>query len=247
MMLREPVGIVRPRRLAVGKHAGSLSRFEPYQLLGHLFRAVIGDLDAAVLEDVIVGNVRNSVGNIGRVSALEGGVPVGVPAMTVDRQCASGLEALVLAAAKINAGLADRVLVGGVESASRCPWFMEKTARPYAYAEPRPYTIRLSTPEIGDPTMGETAEILADEYSITREEMDAFAEESHRRAAAAVDAGAFREEIVPIELPSRKGDPEHFVVDETIRPETNREPLAKLPPVFRKNGRVTAGELIAVE
>jgi len=241
MMLREPVGIVHPRRLAVGRHAGVLAEFEPYQLLGHLFREMVNETDRTSLGDVVVGNVRNSVGNIARVAALDAGIPVEVPAMTVDRQCASGLEALVLAASKINASLADTVLVGGVESASRCPWFMEKTTRPYAYAEPRPYPIRLSTPEIGDPPMGETAEILADTYSIPREEMDAFAAESQRRAAAAAEMGTFDEEIVPIEIPRRKGSPLVHTTDETIRPGTEAASLAKLPPVFRKDGRVTAG------
>lgn len=241
MMLREPVGIVHPRRLAVGRLAGALADFEAYQLLGHLFRALIRETGRRSFDDVVVGNVRNSIGNVARVAALDAGLDVRVPAMTVDRQCASGLEALALAAAKINAGLAESVLVGGVESASRCPWFMEKTPRPYSYAEPRPYPIRLSTPEVGDPPMGETAEILADEYDVTREEMDAFAAESHRRAAAAAESGAFSDEIVPVEIPRRKGPPLEHTTDETVRGETSVEALAKLPPAFRKDGRVTAG------
>jgi len=241
MMLREPVAIVHPRRLAVGKLAGALAGFEAYELLGSLFRAVISETGRDSFDDVIVGNVRNSIGNVGRVAALDAGIPVDVPAMTVDRQCASGLEALVLAASKINASLADSVLVGGVESASRCPWFMEKTPRAYSYAEPRPYPIRLSTPEIGDPPMGETAEILAGEFEIPREEMDQFAAESHRRAAEATESGAFADEIAPLAIPQRKGDPLQHVIDETVRAGTNAGSLAKLPPVFRKDGRVTAG------
>lgn len=241
MMFREPVGIIHPRRLAVGKLAGALAGLEAYQLLGHLFREVIGGAGDGSVDEVIAGNVRNSIGNVTRVSALEAGIPVEIPAMTVDRQCASGLEALVVAAAKINASLADTVLVGGVESASRCPWFMEKTSRAWSYAEPRPYPIRMSTPEVGDPPMGETAEILADEFGVTRKEMDEFAAESHRRAAEADEAGLFGEEIVPLEIPQRKGEPYRHVTDETVRAETNVDALSKLPPVFRKDGRVTAG------
>lgn len=241
MMLREPVGIVHPRRLPVGRHGGILAGFEAYELLGRLFRSIVEGSQQDSFDDVIVGSVRNSIGNVARVASLEAGLSVDLPAMTVDRQCASGLEALVLAAAKIDASLAERVLVGGVESASRCPWFMEKTTRSYAYAEPRPYPIRLATPEVGDPPMGETAEILADEFMITREEMDAFAAESHRRAAEATERGAFAGEIVPVTIPQRKGAPLSVTTDETIRPETSAAGLAKLPPVFRKDGRVTAG------
>ncbi|MBW3670656.1 MAG: thiolase family protein [Acidobacteria bacterium] len=241
MMFREPVGIVHPRRLAVGKLAGALAGLEAYQLLGHLFREVVRGAGDGSIGEVIAGNVRNSIGNVTRVSALEAGIPVEIPAMTVDRQCASGLEALVVATAKINASLAETVLVGGVESASRCPWFMEKTSRAWSYAEPRPYPIRMSTPEIGDPPMGETAEILADEFGVTREEMDEFAAESHRRAAEANEAGRFSEEIVPLEIPQRKGEPYRHVTDETVRADTTVDALKKLPPVFRKEGRVTAG------
>jgi acetyl-CoA C-acetyltransferase len=241
MMLREPVGIVFPRRLASGKMGGALAEQEPHSLLGHLFRTIARESGRSSFDDVIAGSVRNSLGNVARVAALDGGLPVELPAMTVDRQCASGLEALTLAASKINAGLAHRVLVGGVESATRCPWFMEKTPRAYSWSEPRPYPIRLSTLEVGDPPMGETAEILADDYAIAREEMDAFAAESHRRAAQAGDDGAFAAEIVPLELPQRKGPPLRHDTDETVRGGTTPEALAKLPPVFRREGRVTAG------
>jgi acetyl-CoA C-acetyltransferase len=217
-----------------------MATLEPHQILGPLFTRIREERQTEI-EDVIVGSVRNSLGNVGRVAALEAGVPVDVPAMTVDRQCASSLEALATASAKINAGLVDRVLVGGVESASRCPWFMEKTPAAYAYFEPRPYTIRLATEEIGDPPMGETAEILADEFAITREEMDRLSLTSHERAAAADGRGDFSEEIVPLPVPRRKGPPLPFERDETIRGDSSLEALGRLRPVFRKDGRVTAG------
>jgi acetyl-CoA C-acetyltransferase len=238
--LRRPIGLTGLRRTAIGRLAGALAGMEPSALLASALRAALGQTTLPV-DDVIVGNVRNSVGNIGRVGALAAGLPVETPAQTVDRQCASSLEALAIAAAKIDAGLARGVLVGGVESASRCPWMFEKTARPYAYGEPRPYTVRMAPEEIGDPPMGETAEILADEFGIGREEMDRFALGSHRRAAAAHERGRFEAEIVPVEPPRRKGKPEPFTRDESVREDTSLEALAKLPPAFRSDGRVTAG------
>jgi acetyl-CoA C-acetyltransferase len=238
MKLKTPVGIVAPTRTPGGKLAGALADWEPHELLGAVLANVAGRMPGAP-DEVIIGSVRNGIGNVGRVAALQAGISMEVPASTIDRQCASSLEALMIAAAKIGAGLASRVLVGGVESASRCPWFMEKTSRPYAYAEPQPYPIRLSTEKVGDPSMGETAEILADEFSITREQMDAFAMESHARADRAAEEGVFMQEILA--MPPRDKQKEQVTRDETIRPDTSLQKLAKLPPVFRKNGRVTAG------
>jgi acetyl-CoA C-acetyltransferase len=241
MKLREPVGIVAPIRTPTGRLGGGLASVEPSQLLAHALRAVRERIGSRRPDDVLAGNVRNSIGNIARVAALEAGLGVDVPAATVDRQCASSLEALVSAAARIQAGMAERILVGGVESASRCPWLFEKTARPYAYFEPRPYPIHLAPESVGDPSMGETAEILADEFGIEREAMDRFAVESHRRAAAAYERGDFAEEVVPVPVPVR-GDPGHAVDrDETLRGDTSLDALAKLPPAFRRDGRVTAG------
>lgn len=238
MKLKTPIGIVAPVRTPAGRLAGALSEWEPHELLGHVLKHVTARTESRV-DEVIAGCVRNSIGNVARVAALHAGIDVTVPALTVDRQCASSLEALQIAAAKIGAGLAERVLVAGVESASRGPWFMEKTSRPYAYAEPRPYRIRLSTDEIGDPSMGETAELLADEFNITREQMDAFAFESHARAAAATKQNAFAAEIVP--LPPRGKQREDVGYDETIRADTDLARLAKLPSAFREDGKVTAG------
>ncbi|MCA8914926.1 MAG: thiolase family protein [Planctomycetes bacterium] len=238
MKLRTPIGIVAPVRTPTGRLAGALSAWEPHELLGHVLGHVAARMESPI-DEVIAGCVRNGIGNIARVAALKAGIDDSVPAVTVDRQCASSLEALQIAAAKISSGLAERVLVSGVESASRGPWFMEKTSRPYAYAEPQPYRIRLSTDEIGDPSMGETAELLADEFNITRQQMDAFAFESHARAAAATQKEAFAAEIVP--LPPRRKQREQVRQDETVRADTDLAKLAKLTPVFREDGRVTAG------
>lgn len=238
MKLKTPIGIVAPMRTPTGRLAGALSAWEPHELLGHVLSHVAARTKLQV-DEVIAGCVRNGIGNIARVAALEAGIDVSVPAVTVDRQCASSLEALQIAAAKIGAGLAERLLVSGVESASRGPWFMEKTSRPYAYAEPRPYNIRLSTEKIGDPSMGETAEILADEFSITRDQMDAFACESHARAAKAMQDKVFAAEVVA--LPARGKQSAPISQDETVRADTDIAKLSKLPPVFRNDGRVTAG------
>ncbi len=241
MKFREAVGIAAPIRTPMGRLAGALAPVEPFQLLAHVLRAASERTGSHRPDEVIAGNVRNSIGNIARVAALEAGLGVDVPAVTVDRQCASSLEALVSAAARIQAGMAERILVGGVESASRCPWLFEKTARPYAYFEPRPYPIHLAPESVGDPSMGETAEILSDEFGIEREAMDRFAVESHRRAAAAYDRGDFADEVVPVPVPGRKGAANQVDRDETVRPDTSFEALAGLPPAFRRDGRVTAG------
>jgi acetyl-CoA C-acetyltransferase len=189
-------------------------------------------LPPAMIDDIIAGNVRNSIGNIARVAGLAAGMPDSVPALTVDRQCASSLEALSIAAGRVDSGGFDAILVGGVESASRCPWLLEKTPRAFSYAEPRPYEVLLAPESTGNASMGETAEILADEFNLTREQLDAFACQSHGKAAEASRTGAFSDEICPLDAIER---------DECIRPDTTAEGLAKLRPVFRKNGSVTAG------
>ncbi len=244
MKLNQRVGIIAPQRTPIGKIGGVLAEVEAWQLLATGIRSTLeksNGVSPADFDDVIVGNVCNSIGNIARVAALEAGIPPEVPAITVDRQCASGMEALSIAASKINAGIASKILVGGTESATRAPWLFEKTAKPYNYAPPKPYKVRFSTEEIGDPPMGETAEILADEFSITREEMDIYATESHRCAGSAQENGAFDSEIIPVSIPQRTGDPILVSRDECVRPETSVEVLGKLRPAFRKDGRVTAG------
>jgi len=239
MRLRHPIAIVHPARSAFGQLGGILAGYEAHELLAAIFGKLIDDITAPI-DEVIVGSVRNSLGNIARVAALEARLPQDIPAMTLDRQCASSMEALATAAAKINAGLANQVLVGGVDSASRCPWFMEKTARPYAFFEPRPFKIRMSSDAAGDPSMGETAEILADLYAITREAMDLFALQSHQRAVAARERGFYTHEIIPLPN-SGKAAATDLSHDETVRGDSSLEMLAKLRPAFRRQGRVTAG------
>jgi len=230
MKFSEPIAIAGLVRTPIGRLGGIMAHREAFDLQAEAMRATLARVPMAP-DEVVVGNVRNSVGNIARVAALEAGVAEDVPAMTVDRQCASSMECLAIAGQRIALGAARGILVGGVESASRSPWLFEKTARPYSYMEPRPYKVRMAHEASGDPSMGETAEILADEFGISRGAMDAFALESHQRALAARERGETAGEIVPGDQPE----------DECPRADTSAEKLGKLKPVFRKDGRVTAG------
>lgn len=240
--LTNRIVLVGLKRTFVGKRGGALARVSAHQLMTHCFGATLrcvaettGKIarDAWLpIDDVIVGNVRNSIGNIARVAALDAGIPESVPACTVDRQCASGLEALAQAAMRIKSGEATVVLAGGVESASTCPWLFDKTARGYAYGEPTPHEILLAPRSFGNLPMGNTAEILAREFSVSRDAQDEFALNSHLKAADAQNKGLFEPEICPVD---------DIVKDESVRPQTTQERLAELRPVFDKEGSVTAG------
>src|SRR5690606_8677152 len=156
MRFDNPIAIAGLVRTPIGRLGGILAGREAFDLQAEAMRETIKRV-AVAPDEVIVGNVRNSVGNIARVAALEAGVAEDVPALTVDRQCASSMAALVLAAQRIAVGGAQAVLVGGVAGASRSPWLFEKTSRPYSYFEPRPYKVRMAHGASGDPSMGETA------------------------------------------------------------------------------------------
>jgi len=180
-------------------------------------------------------------GDVARIGVLEADLPLEIPGATVDRQCASGLEAIRIAAAMIQGGMGDIYVAGGVEAQSTNPWFVEKTKRAYSYMPPEFTYVRMSPPKVGDPEMGETAENVLDMYkNITREDMDKFAFESHQRAIKAIAEKKFVDQIVPVTYKSR-GKEVVFDQDESPRAETNLEQLAKLRPIFRKDGQVTAG------
>jgi acetyl-CoA acetyltransferase family protein len=187
--------------------------------------------------------------NIARMAGLLAGLPVEVPAVTVNRLCASGLEAAVQGARQLRLGEAGLVLAGGVESMSRAPLVTLKPERgfPRGNAELVDTTIgwRFVNPRMEElhstESMGETAENVADRYGVSREDQDEFALESHRRAVAAADAGRFDEEIVTVEVPQPKGEPVTVHADEGPRPDSSLERLAALRPVFREGGSVTAG------
>ncbi len=241
-------------RTPMGAYRGALSGVRPDDLAAHTIRAVVerSGADPERIVDVYFGAANQSGEDnrdVARMAALLAGLPQSVPGATVNRLCASGLEAVNAAARAVKLGEGDFYLAGGVESMSRAPWVVEKPERPL----PRgPQTMhdttlgwRMVNPrmaELGVSTesMGETGENVAERYGISREDQDAFALRSHRRAVAAAEAGVLAEEIAPIEAP-RGRETVLVEADEGPRPDASLEKLAKLRPVFREGGTVTAG------
>jgi acetyl-CoA acetyltransferase family protein len=257
------VVIIDAVRSPVGRHNGGLSSVRPDDLLADLLRALVRrtGVDPALVEDVYAG-CGNQAGednrDVARMSTLLAGFPIEVSGVTVNRNCASGLEAVNQAAKSIIAGEADVFIGAGVESMSRAPWSMPKPERPQPVGHPQIWDTtvgwRYNNPRMEAlypiVSLGVTAENIAEEMGITREEQDVFALESHRRAVAAIAAGRFKDEIVPIEVPQRKGPPQvvdtdehprYKVVDGGIVLDTSLEQLARLRPAFRQGGTVTAG------
>jgi 3-oxoadipyl-CoA thiolase len=241
-------------RTPIGRYGGVLSGVRPDDLAAHVVSAAVerAGLDPAAVDEVYMG-CTNQAGednrNIARMAGLLAGLPVEVPAVTVNRLCASGLEAAVQGARQLRLGEADLVLAGGVESMSRAPLVTLKPERgfPRGNSELVDTTIgwRFVNPRMEElhstESMGETAENVAERYGVSREDQDAFALESHRRAVAAADAGRFDDEIVTVEVPQPKGEAVTVHADEGPRPDSSLERLAALRPVFREGGSVTAG------
>ncbi|MCX6084408.1 MAG: thiolase family protein [Caldiserica bacterium] len=207
-------------------------------------------IEKSIVDEIILGQAKQSTDapNIARVAALEGGFPEEVPAYTVHRQCSSGLQAILNAAWQIQAGYGEVIVAGGVESMSMAPYYLRNARYGYESGnsellDPNTESQPKSQPEdmYGTFTMGMTAENLADKYGITREEQDEFAYASHVRAVAAIDAGRFREEIVPMSVRVGKGETALVDTDEGPRREASLEKMAKLKPVFKVGGTVTAG------
>jgi acetyl-CoA acetyltransferase family protein len=232
-------------RTPVGKLAGALAETRPDDLAATVVKALADrGADAERLDEVYFGDA-NQAGednrNVARMAVLLAGLPTSIPGATVNRLCGSGMEAAFSASRAIAAGDAALCIAGGVESMSRAPWVLLKPDKPF----PRTHeTLHSSTlgwrmvnprmPEEWTVSLGEGAELLADRYGISREQQDEFALHSHRKAAAAWDAGRFGDEVVPV-------DDVELERDENIRADTSLEKLAKLRPVFRKDGTVTAG------
>jgi 3-oxoadipyl-CoA thiolase len=241
-------------RTPIGRYGGVLSTVRPDDLAAHVVRTAVerNGLDPASVDELYMG-CTNQAGednrNVARMAGLLAGLPVEVPAVTVNRLCASGLEAAVQGARQLRLGDADLVLAGGVESMSRAPLVTLKPERgfPRGNSELVDTTIgwRFVNPRMGErystESMGETAENVARRYGVSREDQDAFAVESHRRAVAAADAGRFDDEIVPVDVPLPKGEPVTVHADEGPRPDTTLERLASLGTIFRLGGTVTAG------
>jgi acetyl-CoA C-acetyltransferase len=239
---REAV-IVSAVRTAIGRQGGALATVPAHVFGAEVIKEALRrvEVPADQVDDVIMGNVLSGGGNIARLTALQTGLSMNLPGLTVDRQCGSGVNAINLAAQAIWAGDGDVFVAGGVESMSRAPYLLDRPERAYSPTPPRFRKSQLSPIEIGNPPMGITAETLAEKYEISREEQDEFAYQSQLRMARAMEEGRFNEQIVPVSIPVRKGEPVEFKVDEHPRPQTTTESLAKLNPVFLEGGTVTAG------
>lgn len=246
--------IVAGVRTAIGNFAGSLAPVRADDLAAHVLKELLkkhATLDPAAIDDVILG-CANQAGednrNVARMATLLAGYPVSVPGETVNRLCASGLSAAATAARAVKSGEASLMVAGGVEHMTRGPWVMSKTSTPFgrdAQLFDTSFGWRFVNPLMkqiyGTDAMGETAENLAVRDAIAREDQDRFALWSQQKAESARANGRLAMEIVPIEIPSRKGDPTVFSQDEFAKPSTTLEGLARLKPAFRKDGSVTAG------
>lgn len=241
-MKRDAV-IVSAVRTAIGRQGGALASVPAHVIGAEVIKEALNraKLKPEMVDDVIFGNVLSGGGNIARLSALQTGLSIDLPGLTVDRQCGSGINAINLAAQAIRAGDGDIYIAGGTESMSRAPYLMERPEKPFSAEPPRFTRLKVSTEEAGNPDMGITAENLAEKYQITREEQDEFSLQSQRRMAIAMQEGRFNEQIVPIKVPVKKGEPVIFNTDEHPRPQTTLEGLSKLQPAFLKGGTVTAG------
>ena len=238
--------IVAAVRTPVGRIRGVLSDVPAHQLGALVVREAVkrAGIDGSMIDEVIYGNLySHDISNMGRYVALEAGLPITVPGITVDRRCGTSLTAISLADALIRAGDADCVLAGGVESDSNRPYVLMQQNRLHDMTPPafRGKT-QLAPEEIGNPHMGITAENLAERYHLTREDCDAFAVESHRKATNAWDHGYFKDQIVPVTISNaKKGTSVTVDTDEVFRRDCTMETLAKLKPAFKPNGVATAG------
>jgi 3-oxoadipyl-CoA thiolase len=241
-------------RTPVGRFGGALASVRPDDLAATVVRAIVQRTGVSpdAVDDVIFG-CANQAGednrNVGRMALLLAGLPVTVPGQTVNRLCGSGLEAVRSAMHAIRAGEGETFIAGGVESMTRAPWVTLKPEEGYARGVPQMADSLLGwrfvnprMPPEWTVSLGETAEIVAEEFGVTREDQDAFAFASQQRAAKAIAAGHFAGEIVPVEIPQRKGPPRVVDTDEHPRADTTLESLAGLKAAFRKErGTVTAG------
>ena len=241
-MKREAV-IVSAVRTPVGRCRGALAAVGAPELGALVIAEAVrrAGLQGEEVEEVIFGNLgNNDSANLARVVTLQAGLPFTVPAITIDRQCSSGLNAIAIGALMIEAGEADIVVAGGTESDSYRPHLMEKARVAYQVAPPQ-WLVRRTAPGALNVSMGTTAENLGRKYHITREECDAFALESHRKAAAAQAAGRFDEQMIPVTVPGKRGKTTVVDRDECVRPESTMETLGSLPTAFEPDGVCTAG------
>jgi acetyl-CoA acyltransferase len=254
MALGKAAYVVDAIRTPIGKYRGGLARVRADDLAAHVIRA-LGERQSALFEhlDHVIFGATNQSGednrNVARMALLLAGVSYDVPAVTVNRLCGSGLEAVQDGVRMIALGEADIVLAGGVENMTRSPYSMAKATEPFGRTPPTIYDTTLGwrypNPKMAERFeligLGDTAENVAKKFDIRRDEQDELAMQSHKKAAAAWDAGSFANEIVPVPVPGEKNTVIQFTRDESIRADTTLEKLAKLEPAFKKGGTVTAG------
>jgi acetyl-CoA C-acetyltransferase len=250
--MRNPV-IVSAVRTPTGRFLGALKEFTAPQLGALVVAEAVrrAGVDPAIVDECIMGNVVSAgLGqNPARQAALRGGLPSQVAALTINKVCGSGLKAVMLAAQGIATGDVDIVVAGGMESMSNCPYLLPRVRE----------GLRLGNGEVLDSMindglwcafenvhMGNAGETVAELYAVSRATQDAYAALSHQKAAAATEAGRFNDEILPVSVPQKKGEPVRIDRDESIRPDTTPESLARLQPAFKKDGSVTAGNAPAV-
>jgi 3-oxoadipyl-CoA thiolase len=246
--------VVATARTPMGRYGGQLKDVRPDDLAAIVLKEVCerARVKPSEVEDVILG-CANQAGednrNVARMALLLAGFPVDVPGQTVNRLCGSGMQATISAAREIQAGAADIVISGGVESMTRAPWVMPKPDGAFPRGPQTVYDTalgwRLVNPKLaalyGTLQMGETAERVAQKYEVSREDQDAFALRSHQRAVAAQASGRLAQEIVPVAVPQRKGEAVQISADEGPRSDASLEALSRLRPAFAENGSVTAG------
>ena len=242
------VVIVSGARTATGRFLGTLAGMRAPDLGAIAIKAAVerAGIKPSDVEEVLMGNVVGAgVGqNPARQAAIKAGIPASVGCTTINKVCGSGLKTVVFASQAIKVGDYGCIVAGGLESMSQCPYMLPKARTGYRLGNGTLVDLMIHDglwDIYNDFHMGNTGELVAEKFGITREEQDEYAYNSHRKAAEAIKAGKFKDEIVPVEVPQRKGDPIIFDVDEGVRADTTVEKLAKLKPAFKKDGTVTAG------
>ena len=245
--MREAV-IIAAVRTAIGKLQGSLSSFSAVELGAGVVREVVrrAGIEPSQVDEIIMGNaVSAGLGqNPARQAGLKGGLDPRVAALTINKVCGSGLKAVALAAQGIQTANAEIVVAGGMESMTNCPYLLPQLRQGYRLGHGKALDAMIQDglwDAFEDFHMGMTAELVAEKYVISRARQDAYAFDSHRRAIDAIKSGRFKDEIVPVAIPQKKGGPIQFSVDESPREDTSLEALARLKPAFKPDGTVTAG------
>lgn len=247
-MLQQEIVIVSAVRTPIGNFSGSLKDVSATKLGAHVIKSALekAGINPDQVNEVIMGNVLQAgLGqNPARQASIQAGIPQEVPALTINKVCGSGLKAVHLAMQSILAGDADIVVAGGMENMSQAPYLLDGARSGYRMGDQKVVDSIIKDGlwcAFNDYHMGVTAENLCEQYELTREELDQFAAHSQQKAVAAIEAGRFEDEIVPVVIPQRKGDPIVFAQDEFPKAGTTAEKLGGLRPAFKKDGSVTAG------